>query len=223
MHEVVARAIPHLHETDLKRFHKHFKTVFVDDYATVPHESIRRLLALHGAGKLETLALGNDSDIDNAGVERGAVVRLEDKTITFDAFIDATGQHALSARDMPFPTLHGQGFLRKASTKAVALIEGENQPAGRTGGVDLDDKFRPVFEADLTINLYCGSISFLLHKLPFVQGITSAHDIGAIIANAIIEQIAGKDMLASQISQKSSSRRPAASQTEMEVGLSTLQ
>lgn len=195
MHEVVARAIPHLDEKDLKRFHRHFKTVFVDDYATVPHESIRRLLALHRAGKLDILALGNDSEIDNAEVERGATVRVEDKTLSFEAFIDATGQHALSARDIPFPTLKAQEVLKKAATKVAGSLDGSGHGIVRTGGVDLDNKFRPVFEDDLSNRLYCGSISFLLHKLPFVQGITSARDIGETVARAIIEETSNDDLI----------------------------
>jgi len=187
MHEVIARAIPHLNERDLERFNRHFKTVFVDDYATVPHESIRRLLALHRAGKLEIIALGDDSDIDNSSVERGAVVSIEGQRLAFDAFIDATGQHALSARDIPFPTLIAQGVLHKATTRKASLSEDGNEEIVRTGGVDLDDKFRPVFEQNLSNKIYCGAISFLLHKLPFVQGITSARDIGETISQAIIE------------------------------------
>lgn len=186
MHEVIARAIPHLDETDLKRFHQHFKTVFVDDYATVPHESIRRLLALHGVGKLEIVALGNDSDIDNESVERGATISIEGKTLDFEAFIDATGQHALSARDIPFPTLLKQGVFRKAATKAAPAMDSDEERIVRTGGVDLDEQFRPVFKDNLSNKLYCGAISFLLHKLPFVQGITSARDIGKIVSEAIL-------------------------------------
>jgi len=187
MHEVIARAIPHLDADDLKRFHKHFKTVFVDDYATVPHESIRRLLALHRAGKLDIVALGNESGIDNSSVEHGAVVRYESNILQFDAFIDATGQHELSAREIPFPTLLEQGVVRKAATTATPSLDGDEEAIVRTGGVDIDDQFRPVFEADLSNNLYCGSIAFLLHKLPFVQGITSARDIGETISRAILE------------------------------------
>ncbi|MCO5734192.1 FAD/NAD(P)-binding protein [Rhizobium sp. SSA_523] len=195
MHEVIARAIPHLDEEDLKRFHKYFKTVFVDDYATVPHESIRRLLALHRAGRLDIMALGHDSEIDNDGVERGAVIRKDGETIAFSSFIDATGQHTLSARDIPFPTLKAQGVIRRATTTARGPLEGDGEATVRTGGVDLDDKFRPVFQDDLTNRLYCGSISFLLHKLPFVQGITSARDIGAIISQAILSQAPGPVIL----------------------------
>ncbi|KQO83956.1 FAD/NAD(P)-binding protein [Rhizobium sp. Leaf262] len=188
MHEVIALAIPHLDETDLERFHRHFKTVFVDDYATVPHDSIRRLLALYRAGKLEIMALGNDSDIDNKAVEHGAVVNAKGSSYQFDAFIDATGQHTLSARDIPFPTLKKQGVVRKASTNAATTLIGFEQPQVRTGGIDLDDKFRPVFQDNLSNQLYCGSIAFLLHKLPFVQGITSAQDIGKTVSQAILEK-----------------------------------
>lgn len=188
MHEVIARAIPHLDARDLERFHKHFKTVFIDDYATVPHDSIRRLLALKRAGKLDIVALGEESDIDSASVERGAVVDYDGGRLEFDAFIDATGQDSLSARDIPFPTLAAQGVLRKAATRAEPLVGADGEAdIIRTGGVDLDDCFRPVFEHNLSRNLYCGSISFLLHKLPFVQGITSARDIGAVISAAILE------------------------------------
>lgn len=187
MHEVVAKAIPHLNDRDLQRFHKYFKSVFVDDYATVPHESIRRLLALHQAGKLKIVALGDEGDIDNDHVERGAVVAFDGRRLEFDAFIDATGQHSLSARDIPFPTLLSQGVVRKATTRKAELSEDGAEEHVETGGVELDDTFRPVFEDNLSNRLYCGAIAFLLHKLPFVQGITSARDIGVKIAEAIID------------------------------------
>jgi len=187
MHEVIARAIPHLNERDLKRFHNHFKTVFVDDYATVPHESIRRLLALRRAGKLDIVSLGDESEIDNSAVARGAAVSFGENRLEFDVFIDATGQHSLSARDIPFSTLREQGVVRKATTRTSTLThDGEDQLV-ESGGLDLDDKFRPVFQQNLSNQLYCAAISFLLHKLPFVQGITSARDIGEIISRAITD------------------------------------
>ena len=49
MHEVFGMLAPHLSDLDFVRFSDNLKTVFVDNYATVPHDSIRRLLALHAA------------------------------------------------------------------------------------------------------------------------------------------------------------------------------
>jgi uncharacterized NAD(P)/FAD-binding protein YdhS len=186
MHEVIARAIPYLDEVDLGRFHKKFKTVFVDDYATVPHQSIQRLLALRRAGKLDILKLGNDYEIITDGVKQGAAIRYAGNDIAFDAFIDATGQASMSARDMPFPSLIDQGVIKKASTREGPLVE---EAFTRTGGVDLDAAFRPKFEGNLCNQLYCAAISFLLHKLPFVQGITGAREIGDIISKAVLRDI----------------------------------
>jgi uncharacterized NAD(P)/FAD-binding protein YdhS len=193
MHEVIARAVPHLDQNDLKRFHGKFKSVFVDDYATVPHQSIQRLLALRRAGKLDILALGKDYEIGTEGIERGAYVRAQSQQIKFDSFIDATGQASMSARDLPFPSLVAQGVIKRAATPSGELIaSGETEEAMiRTGGIDLDAAYRPQLLEDFCNRLYCAAISFLLHKLPFVQGITSSHEIGQIVSRAILDDVEG--------------------------------
>lgn len=188
MHEVIAKAIPHLDADDLKRFHKHFKTVFVDDYATVPHESVDRLLALHRAGKLDVLGLGEDYEIGRNEAEPGVTIEIGDQEMRFEAFIDATGQHPLSASDLPFPSLRRQNVVKEARTPTGDFGEAFR----RTGGIDVDDDFRPIVTQNVCRNLYCVSVPFLLHKLPFVQGITSAHELGMKVAAAIVKE-AGRD------------------------------
>jgi hypothetical protein len=187
--------MPRFREDDLKRFHKHFKTLFVDDYATVPHQSIERLLAMHRAGRLAVLKLGRDYDLDSDGVEQGAAITVGDDRHVFQAFIDATGQQAVSAWDVQFPTLIAQGAVRRALTEktATALAAREDTAKVATGGIDLDEYFRPRFDKPLCHNLYCVSIPFLLHKLPFVQGITSAADLGEVVARAIIKDVQRSD------------------------------
>jgi uncharacterized NAD(P)/FAD-binding protein YdhS len=192
-HEIVARVIPHLNEEDLKRFHKHFKTIFIDDYATVPLTSIRRLLALSRAGKLDILKLGDDYKIetDETGAERGARVIVGDVEHHFGAFIDATGQETLSATDLPFPTLVAQGGVQESATPRTGglhTLEG-GPDIVRTGGIDVDAHYRPKIEGPLSNRLYCAAIAFLLHKEPFVQGITSACEIGETVAEAILSDL----------------------------------
>ena len=193
MHEVLLRAVPHLREDDLKRFHKHFKTLFVDYYATVPHQSIDRLLAVHRAGRLSVLKLGPDYKLDGDTAERGAIVEIGEEKHEFTAFVDATGQQAVSAWDVPFPSLIRQGVVREALTEKASstLAVTQDKALVATGGIDLDNHFRPRFEKSLSHNLYCVSIPFLLHKLPFVQGITSAAELGDIVASTIIEELDG--------------------------------
>lgn len=190
-HEIVARVIPHLDEKDLKRFHGHFKGIFIDDYATVPLMSIRRLLALSRAAKLSILRLGEDYTIRTAedGLERGAEVEVSGMVHRFGAFIDATGQETLSATDLPFPTLVDQGGVREAATPKVEAIMSLNRDHDmvRTGGIDVDEFYRPRLGLMSEGRLYCAAIAFLLHKEPFVQGITSARDIGETVGRAILK------------------------------------
>ncbi|KQY20304.1 FAD/NAD(P)-binding protein [Rhizobium sp. Root482] len=196
MHETVLRAVPHFNDQDLRRFHKHFKTLFVDDYATVPHQSIERLLALHRAGRLSVLKLGSEYDLDIENIARGAAVTVGKERYEFAAFIDATGQHAVSAWDVPFPSLIEQGVVREARTTraSTAFAATDDTATIATGGIDLDGQFRPLFEKPLSHNLYCVSIPFLLHKLPFVQGITSAEELGKLVAAAIVADVQTRNL-----------------------------
>jgi uncharacterized NAD(P)/FAD-binding protein YdhS len=190
-HEIIARAIPHLDTDDLQRFNRSFKSIFVDEYATVPHLSIKRLLALRNSGRLEIIRLDERYEIETEGLVRGARIEMGTRGEVFDSFIDATGQSALSAQDLPFPTLLQQHGVEKASTfEPISLIcDDASGKIRRTGGIDVDESYRPLKTAPLTNQLYCVAIPFLLHKHPFVQGITSAAELGETAAKAILEDI----------------------------------
>jgi hypothetical protein len=107
----------------------------------------------------------------------------------------------MSADDIPFPSLQEQGVVRKAQTVEAQSVFDEGSPyvTVETGGIELDAAFRPVFQDSLSNNLYCAAISFLLHKLPFVQGITSAEEIGGIVSKAIVDDITAKNRLQLEI------------------------
>lgn len=172
MHEVIGLIVPHLDEEDFQRFSRTFKPVFVDDYATVPHESIERMLALHEAGKLAIRAVGNEYRIDSHRPEGGAVVQVDGERIAYLAFIEATGQRALAAKDFPFRSLLAQGIVRDTATAG---------PGKATRGIAIDDEFHPVSDDIPNDQLFCLSLPFLLGRHPFIQGITSSHEIGSVV------------------------------------------
>jgi uncharacterized NAD(P)/FAD-binding protein YdhS len=64
--------------------------VFIDNYAAIPPESIRRLLALHQAGILRIVALGEDYELQRES-DRTLIVHHQQRC-EFDVFIDARGQ-----------------------------------------------------------------------------------------------------------------------------------
>lgn len=182
MHEVIARAVRYFSATDHKRFSRYLKPVFIDDYATVPHLSIQRLLALHRAGKLDILRLGKNYHIDALEPAPGAILRRGKDIWHFPAFIEATGQRGLSAQDMPFPSLWG-------------IVHNATAPDDEDiGGIALDEFFRPISEEADCSRLYCLSVPFLLAQFPFAQGITSSHDMGKTVAAHIAGNLANPYM-----------------------------
>jgi uncharacterized NAD(P)/FAD-binding protein YdhS len=171
LHEAVQEIVPHLNEQDGKRFHRGLARVFIDNYAAIPSESIRRLLALHEAGIINILTLGKDYKLDVK--ERRTVITAEDKTYEFDVFIDARGQKPLKTKDLPFPTLRKQ-----------LMSTGEEIP-----DVSKDYTLREPIEARGRIAF--GALPYLMHDQPFVQGLTVCAEIGAAMAKAISEPAAG--------------------------------
>lgn len=183
MHEVLALIVPHLDGEEYRRFAKHFKPVFVDDYATVPHESIRRMLALHDAGKLDVLAIGDDYRIDSHRPEGGAIVAALGERHAFPVFIEATGQRPLQAKSFPFASLLKQGIVRDAEPGA---------PTGVSRGIAIDDQFHPVSDEIPEDQLFCLSLPFLLGRHPFIQGITSSHEMGLVVAEQLAAALGPK-------------------------------
>ncbi|MDB5420117.1 MAG: dependent oxidoreductase [Brevundimonas sp.] len=180
MHEVLAPIVPHLDSVQFERFNRHFKPVFVDDYGAVPHESIERMLALHDAGKLEILALGDDYRIDTHRPEGGVMLRRGGELTNFPVFIEATGQKPLAAVQFPFLSLLEQGIVRDEVS--------EDAP-GAVRGIVIDDRFYPVAEGLPSDQLFCLSLPFIMGRHPFVQGITSSHEMGEIVGEALADLV----------------------------------
>jgi uncharacterized NAD(P)/FAD-binding protein YdhS len=182
MHEVIAVIAPHLDGPQFERFSRHFKPVFVDDYGAVPHESIERMLALHHAGKLQVLALGDDYRIDTHRPEGGVMLRRGADERHFPVFIEATGQRPLSALQFPFLSLLEQGIVR------------DEDPTGAAGarGIVIDDDFHPLVDGLPMERLFCLGLPFIMGRHPFIQGITSSHEMGEIVGAALAKGVASR-------------------------------
>ncbi len=171
MHEVLALIVPHLSIEDLDRFNRYLKPIFVDEYATVPHLSIERLLALHRANRLSVVALGHDHRVDTRSEEPGAIVTMDGVRHHFPVFIDAIGQRPLGVEAFPFTSLLNEGVVRDAEADA---------PKGPKG-IEIDEQFHPVSTHPGAERIYCLSIPYILGRHPFIQGITSSHEMGEIV------------------------------------------
>jgi len=176
MHEVFGLLAPHLSDLDFTRFSDTLKTVFVDNYATVPHESIRRLLALHAAGKLDVTKLEDGARVDTWSASGGAMLQDTRGRVHFPAFIEAMGQQVSSAKDFPFPSLRRQGVIQD--------VKSEGQSEAKRG-IAIDGYFHPISACEPSHRLFCLSLPFLLGQHPFAQGITSSAEMAEVVADAI--------------------------------------
>ncbi len=163
LHEPMETLVASFNDHDRSRFEA-LQRVFIDNYAAVPPQSIRRLLALHRANILTVLSLGEDYSLTHA--EGETVVQTETGAQqTFAVFVDARGQRALGLSDLPFPKLR------------AAL--GKND-----GPVPLNTSF--ALQKPSLAGIYLPAAPYLLSRLPFVQGIVSSCDLGHEVARAII-------------------------------------
>ena len=164
LHEVVAEIVPALDERDRKRFKAGLERVFIDNYAAIPPQSIRRLLALREAGIISVAALGDDYGLD-IGSDR-TVITTKDKTYRFDVFIDARGQKPLTTKDLPFPTLRNQ-----------LMATGDELP-------ELGEDYTLKAPDALRGRIAFGAIPWLMHDQPFVQGLEECAVRGEAMAKA---------------------------------------
>lgn len=165
LHEAVQEIVPWLDEKDRERFNNGLARVFIDNYAAIPSQSIRRLLALREAGILNIRALGQDYQLEQK--EKMTVIRAQGETYEFEVFIDARGQKALKIKDLPFPSLRDQ--LQSTS---------EEIP-------DVGDDYTLQAPDIVRGRIALAALPWLMHDQPFVQGLTACAEIGQCVAQAI--------------------------------------
>lgn len=167
LHEAVQPIVPYLDEQDRERFNVGLARVFIDNYAAIPSQSIRRLLALREAGIISVLTLGPDYKMDVK--EQQTEISVGQNVYKFDVFIDARGQKPLKTKDLPFPALRKQ-------------LE--------SGGDDIPDvgeDYTLLQPESVRGRIAFGAIPYLMNDQPFVQGLTVCAEIGEAMAKGIFE------------------------------------
>lgn len=178
MHEPFGRIVPALSRCDLERFERGLKRCFTDNYAAVPHLSIRRLLAMHQAGVLAVKPLGETYELKRA--EEGWRIQSADSHLFFEAMADARGQQALGLPDFPFPTLRFQ-LCAHALANQRDGSEGLPPDSGANGhSLDPSD---PALS-----RIHCLALPFLLKRHPFIQGLVESAAMGRASVAAMLAE-----------------------------------
>ncbi|KQN72320.1 FAD/NAD(P)-binding protein [Devosia sp. Leaf64] len=168
-HEVFSEIVPYFDSKDLKTFRTHLTPVFADAYGCIPHKSIERLLALHQAGCLDVIALGDSGKI----IYRAGAFELVgvEKEQSFRTLIDARGQVMVSLADLGFERLDQavdvEDFLKRSEGEAA------------------EHQFRVPLRGQPKSDIFCLSIPIMMKRYPFAQGLVACADAAKLVADAI--------------------------------------
>jgi len=107
--------------------------------AFIPQTSCRELLALHTAGRLELVAVGNDSNEQMEEKRGGITISYtidagEEKSAYFKTYVDCVGQPHLNFEDFPFRS------MLEDKTISIATIRFKEDTNGEEAQQDYPDR-----------------------------------------------------------------------------------
>jgi hypothetical protein len=118
----------YLSAEDMLRLQKVLMPLISLVIAFVPQTSCRELMALHQAGRLDIVAVGDDSEIET-GQDAGITYHFTDEkgqrhAYYYQTFVDCIGQPHLSYEDFPFKSLQRHKTISPAVLPFRSAIEG---------------------------------------------------------------------------------------------------
>lgn len=174
-HEAFAACLPALDAAELITFNRGMRRVFADNYAAVPPISIARLLALRDMGALAIEKLSDDYELLYDQFSGSFTIKNGGMSLFFDEVVDARGQFVADDDDFPFPTLRSM------------LLANRDVDGRRDRAVAVDEGYRMANGMNPVTNVWCLSIPFLIDRKPFIQGLTSAYEMGEAVVKAMFE------------------------------------
>jgi uncharacterized NAD(P)/FAD-binding protein YdhS len=120
---------------DMLRLQKVLMPLISVVIAFVPQASCKELLALHDAGKLSIVSVGQDGEVEiNDSGDGGITYRFdgdngEKRSDNYKTFVDCVGQPHLSFEDLPFKSMLNNNVITPAVLKFKSAIKGSEAVA----------------------------------------------------------------------------------------------
>jgi uncharacterized NAD(P)/FAD-binding protein YdhS len=134
----------HFSAEDMQRLQKTLLPLISVVIAYMPQSSCEELMAMHQAGVLEIVAVGDDSEVEPAG-QGGAIYHYtneagEKQDIYFKTFVDAAGQPHLSYGNLPYKSLLGHKTVNPARLQFKEAGKGRTELEAGNKDVETDEK-----------------------------------------------------------------------------------
>jgi len=193
---------------DMLRLQKKLMPLISLVIAFVPQGSCEELMALHAAGRLELIAVGDDSHIET--VPTGGIVYHysdeagETKATAYKTFVDCIGQRHLSIDDFPFKSLVKDGIVTAATLPFRSAEAGrekqkennENIKEEADGtyylkvpGIAITDSFRVVSSnGKSNPRIYVMAVPYIGGYNPDYSGLDFCEEASGLIAKDILQE-----------------------------------
>lgn len=196
----------YLSAEDMQRLQKVLMPLISIVIAFVPQSSVEEMLALHDAGVLEMIAVGDDSEV-KPKEEGGIIYHYKDEenqaqSVSFATFVDCVGQPHLSYEDFPYSGLINKKTISPAKLKfrnpekaeeAISLGEkniGKDSAGNyylRVPGVTINDNFQAVDEyGAFNERIYIMAVPYIGGYNPDYSGLDFCEASSAAIGESIL-------------------------------------
>lgn len=191
---------------DMLRLQKTLMPLISIVIAFVPQSSVEELLALHEAGVLEIISVGEDGE-EEPKVEGGIVYHFTDesgirRTIRYKTFINCVGQPHLSLNDLPYKSLiseetvtaarlkfeHNKNGMVAAKTNKKIVKDEKGDYFLNVPGIAINDSFQVVDKYNaLNERIFMMAVPYIGGYNPDYSGLDFCEAASARIAKAIFE------------------------------------
>lgn len=195
----------HFSAEDMQRLQKTLLPLISIVIAYIPQSSCEEFFALHDAGLLELVDVGNDSDAEPAE-NGGAYYYFTDEngkkqSTYYKTYVDCSGQPHLSYDDFPYESLRAAHIISPAKLKFKDAAEGKKAMQAKdkkvisdsnyyliVPGVAINDDFRPIDEhGNINKRLYIMAVPYIGGYNPDYSGLDFCERASDTIAKSIFK------------------------------------
>jgi len=197
----------HLSAEDMQRLQKELMPLISIIIAFVPQSSCEELLALHDAGVLDIVPVGDESKIEPL-MKGGIKYQYKDETgnqhsKTYKTFIDCIGQPHLSYEEFPFKNLLLTKSVRPACLKFKSTLAGKKeQHKGnkdveknsseeyylKVPGIAISDNFQIIDQyGEPNTRIYMMAVPYIGGYNPDYSGLDFCNAASKLIVTSILE------------------------------------
>jgi hypothetical protein len=192
---------------DVLRLQKVLMPLIAVVIAYVPQSSAAEMLAMHKAGRLDIIAVGDDSQVEPGG-NSGAIYRYTDesgqkKEACYQTFVDCTGQPQLAYEELPYKGLIAGGTVSPARLRFRDPLQGlqqlseDNKQVHKDAkgdyyltvpGVTINDSFQAVDKYNaLNERVYIMAVPLIGGYNPDYSGLDFSDAASAAIVKALLD------------------------------------